>query len=290
MLINPARLLVQARGWGRALAAFNIYNMELLQGVAAAVARAGSPLLLQASPKTVEFAGADFLVAMAQAAARRWQIPVALHLDHAQDYTLVEACLQAGFSSVMYDGSRLPLTENIANTRRVVELAARYGAAVEGELGHVGGGLDPQEAPYTDPQEAVEFVAATGVDMLAVAVGAAHGLYRGEPHLDYARLAEIARDVAIPLVLHGGSGVPAAAIRQAIALGVAKVNIATELKIPFTRTLIQGMADLASLDEGQYDPRRYMTAAREAVERVATAKVAMCWIQTKGRECSYDSK
>lgn len=286
MLVNPARILCQARAQGRALAAFNIYNLETLQGVAAAAARAGSPLLLQASPASVEFAGANFLVAMATAAAREWQIPVALHLDHAKEYELVEECLKAGFSSVMYDGSRLPLAENIANTRRVVELAARFGAAVEGELGQIGGrGQDPEDAMYTDPQEARDFAAATGVDMLAVAVGTAHGLYKGEPHLDFSRLAEIAREVSLPLVLHGGSGVPAAAIRKAIALGVAKVNIATELKIPFTRTLIQEMGDLVALGEGQYDPRRYMNAAREAVEKAAAAKVAMCWIQTTPKEC-----
>lgn len=289
MLINPAGLLIQARAQGRALAAFNINNLETLQGVAAAAARAGSPLLLQASPRTVEYAGAGYLVAMAQAAARHWQIPTALHLDHARDFDLVEECLRAGFTSVMYDGSRLPLKENIANTRRVVELAARFGAAVEGELGQVGGGaLNHDDDQYTDPQEAREFAQATGVDMLAVAVGTAHGLYRGEPHLDFARLAEIAREVRQPLVLHGGSGVPAPAIRQAIALGIAKVNIATELKIPFTRTLIQELTDLADRSPGEYDPRQYMAAAREAVEKVASAKVAMCWIQTTAKECYYD--
>ncbi|MGI6365199.1 MAG: class II fructose-bisphosphate aldolase [Bacillota bacterium] len=291
MLINPARLLVRARAQGRALAAFNIYNLETLQGVAAAAARAGSPLLLQASPRTVEFAGAAYLVAMARAAARHWQIPVALHLDHARDFDLVEECLRAGFTSVMYDGSRLPLQENIANTRQVVELAARYGAAVEGELGQVGGGgLSPDDEQYTDPQEAREFARATGVDMLAVAVGTAHGLYRGEPHLDFGRLAEIAREVPLPLVLHGGSGVPAPAIRQAIALGIAKVNIATELKLPFTRTLVQELVHLADRSPEESDPRRYMAAAREAVEKIAAVKVAMCWIQTTAKECCYDSQ
>lgn len=286
MLINPASILIQAMRQGRALAAFNIYNMEFLQGVAAAAARVGSPLLLQASPATVEFVGTTFLVAMATAAARQWQIPVALHLDHAKDYDLIKECLGAGFSSVMYDGSRLPLKENIANTRRVVELAARYGAAVEGELGHIGGaGVSPQDAAYTDAGEAREFAAATGVDMLAVAVGTAHGLYKGEPHLDYSRLAEISRAVLIPLVLHGGSGVPAVAIRKAIALGVAKVNIATELKVPYTNALIQEMGAMAGQGEDKFDPRKYMAVAREAVERAAVAKVAMCWVHTTPKEC-----
>lgn len=285
MLVNPAGLLIQARAQGRALAAFNVHNMEILQGVAGAAARASSPLLLQATPATVRFAGAGFLTAMAGAAARRWQIPVAMHLDHAEDCDVIRECLDAGFTSVMYDGSRLPLAENIAATRRVVELAARYGAAVEGELGQIGGrGVDPGTSMYTDPDEAREFARATGVNMLAVGIGTVHGLYKGEPRLDFERLAEIAQAVSIPLVLHGGSGVPAAAIRRAIALGVAKVNIATELKIPFTQALMNQMGELSVLDAGSYDPRIYLSTAREAVEQMAAAKVAMCWIQTTAKE------
>ena len=246
--------------------------------MAAAAAKAGSPLLLQATPATIRFAGADFLVAMARAAARRYPIPVALHLDHALELTDIQHCLEAGFTSVMYDGSRLPFAENVANTRKVVEMAARYGAAVEGELGHVGAGdEEPSDSLYTDPDQAREFAQATGVDMLAVAVGTAHGLYRGEPQLDFTRLGEIAQQVKIPLVLHGGSGVQAGAIRQAIALGVAKVNIATELKIPFTKTLLDQMGALAAQGMGSYDPRIYMAAARDAVEETAAAKLAMCW-------------
>lgn len=291
MLINPARLLSQAREEGRALAAFNIYNLETLQGVAAAAARAGSPLLLQASPATVLFAGAKYLAAMARAAAQTWQIPVALHLDHATSFDLVAECLEAGFTSVMYDGSRLPLAENIANTRKVVHMAARYGAAVEGELGQVGSAyLNPDDELYTDPLQAREFAEATGVDMLAVAVGTAHGVYKGEPHLDFARLAEIAREVKTPLVLHGVSGIPAAAIRKAISLGVAKVNFGTELKIPFTKILMEELAQLGDKSPERFDPRKYMAAAREAVEKVATAKVAMCWIQTAQRSADYDSQ
>jgi tagatose 1,6-diphosphate aldolase GatY/KbaY len=287
MLINPAKMLIQARAQGRALAAFNIHNMEILQGVASAAARAGSPLFLQATPATIRFAGADYLVAMAQAAARRIHLPVALHLDHASEFDVIQECLAAGFTSVMYDGSRLPLAENIANTRRVVEMAARYGAAVEAELGQIGGKEDEGvgEADFSDPVQARDFAWATGVDMLAVAVGTAHGLYPGEPQLDFELLAEIARVVPIPLVLHGGSGVPASSIRRAICLGVAKVNIATELKIPFTRSLMDQMGELAALGSGSYDPRTYMTAAREAVEKTAASKVAMCWIQTSAREC-----
>ena len=288
MLINPARLLVRARAQGRALAAFNIYNLETLQGVAAAAARAGSPLLLQASPRTVEFAGAAYLVAMARAAARHWQIPVALHLDHARDFDLVEECLRAGFTSVMYDGSRLPLQENIANTRQVVELAARYGAAVEGELGQVGGGgLSPDDEQYTDPRKPGEFARATGVRYAGGGGGTAHGLYRGEPHLDFGRLAEIAREVPCPW---SSTAAPGCGPCQAIALGIAKVNIATELKLPFTRTLVQELVHLADRSPEESDPRRYMAAAREAVEKIAAVKVAMCWIQTTAKECCYDSQ
>lgn len=285
MLINPVNLLGEARASGRALAAFNVHNMEILQGVAAAAAKAGSPLFLQATPATIHYAGADFLVAMAQAAAQRWQVPVVLHLDHAQDIEIIRQCLEAGFTSVMYDGSMLPLADNIHNTRRVAELAATYGAAVEGELGTIGGRAgESQEMCYTDPDEAQEFVQSTGVDMLAVAVGTAHGLYKGEPKLDIVRLAEIAAKVSIPLVLHGGSGVPADAIRQAISLGVAKVNIATELKIPFTQALMNQMSELADQEEGSYDPRKYLLAARGAVENSAHEKISMCWNITKERD------
>lgn len=278
MLVNPAPLLAEARGQGRALAAFNVHNMEILQGVAAAAAAAGSPLLLQASPATIRFAGADFLVAMAGAAARRWQIPVALHLDHATSFDTIRECLEAGFTSIMYDGSRLTWTENIDNTRRAREMAAEFGAAAEGELGTIGGNEDEVlESSFTDPDQARDFVRATGVDMLAVAIGTAHGLYTGEPKLDTVRLAEIAERVSVPLVIHGGSGLPAETVRRAIALGVAKVNIATELKIPFTRILMTQMSNLLALSENSYDPRRYMGAARVAVEKAALAKVDMCW-------------
>jgi tagatose 1,6-diphosphate aldolase GatY/KbaY len=276
MLVNPVSLLKRARREGRAVAAFNVYNMETLQAVATAAERAVSPLLLQASADTVAYVGADYLVAMATAAARRGLV-VALHLDHATDRSLIMECLEAGFTSVMYDGSRLPVDQNIAETLEVVRIARGYHAAVEAELGHVGSNdILEDHSLFTCPDEAEEFVLKTRVDSLAVAVGTVHGAYRGEPRLDFDRLAAIAARTAIPLVLHGGSGVPAGTLRQAISLGVAKVNFATELKAPFTNALRDALVAGSS-----NDPRSYMAMARQAVAEVATEKATLCWKKSK---------
>lgn len=278
MLVNPTAFIKRARLQGRAVAAFNVHNMEILQGVATAAETVDCPLIIQASPATVAFAGSDYLVAMATTAARRG-LTVALHLDHATDIELIAECLQAGFTSVMYDGSRLPLEENMENTRRVVRLAKTFGAAVEAELGHVGkSSYQHDDSLFTSPSEADRFVNLTGIDFLAVAVGTVHGLYKGEPKLDFPRLREIYERARIPLVLHGGSGVPCEAIRKAISLGVAKVNIATELKVPFTQTLMDELQKLAKESKGSYDPRLYMEAARASVTRTALEKTEMCWL------------
>lgn len=286
MLINPTQMLKQARARGRAIPAFNIHNMETVQAAASAAARVGSPLILQATPPTVNFAGPDFLVSMAKTAASRWLIPVAMHLDHATDIAIIEECLNAGFTSVMYDGSSLPLEENTAHTKEIADMAASYGAALEAELGRVGGKEDNVEAlenVLTDPAEARTFAIRTGVDSLAVAIGTAHGLYQGEPKLDFERLEKISRQVAIPLVLHGGTGVPQDSVRRAISLGIAKVNIATELRITFTRELMDRLGAMAAMNPGKYDPRDYLSAARAAMEALALERANMCW-NTNGNE------
>ncbi|CEP68208.1 Ketose-bisphosphate aldolase, class-II [Moorella glycerini] len=276
-LVNPRDMLVEARRGGYAIGAFNIHNLETLQAVAEAAAEAAAPVILQATPGTVKYAGADYLVAMARVAAGRAGVPVALHLDHATDIDLIGACLEAGFTSVMFDGSTLPLEENIARTRQVAAMAHAKGAAVEAELGRLGGreddlSVDEVEANYTDPEEAVLFVGATGIDSLAVAIGTAHGVYRGEPRLDFDRLKTIAARMSLPLVLHGASGLPDAAVTNCIALGICKVNIATELKLALAASLRETLAVLSE----ETDPRHYFAPARRAVKDVALGKMRLC--------------
>ncbi|MDN5361980.1 MAG: tagatose 1,6-diphosphate aldolase GatY/KbaY [Moorella sp. (in: firmicutes)] len=273
-LVNPCRMLQDARKGGYAIGAFNVHNLETLRAVAEAAREAGAPVIIQATPGTVKYAGADFLMAMAQTAARRVNVPIALHLDHSSDLDTIKACIAAGFTSVMFDGSKLPWEENIALTRQVVAMAREKGVAVEAELGRIGGREEElqvasKEASYTDPGEAVAFVAATGIDSLAIAIGTAHGVYKGEPQLDLDRLAAIAARVEIPLVLHGASGVPDEAIKQCIQRGICKINIATDLKLAMAAALRETLA--ANPEEN--DPRRYLTPAVNRVKEVALTKM-----------------
>ena len=213
---------------------------------------------------------------MARAAAEQMEKPVALHLDHGASYELPERCMEAGYTSVMFDGSRLPFAENFQLTRRVVELAHANGVSVEGELGHVAHkdetGRDITNF-YTRPEDALRFVEETGVDALAVAIGTAHGFYKGEVRLDFERLDRI-RDVVgerVALVLHGGSGVPDELLRQAILHGISKINFGTELKNAFTRSV---KTTLANTDE--IDLRKTLTPAIYAVQQIAADKIQIC--------------
>ena len=273
-LVNPKIFLEQARKGHYALGAFNIYNQETIQAVVEATVEINGPVILQASPSTVKYAGADLLVAMVRTVAKRANVPIVLHLDHASDLKLIEECVYAGFTSVMFDGSRLKWEENIELTQRVVSMAHDHGVAVEAELGRIGSTdgkfqVSAVEANYTDPDDAMNFVEATRVDSLAVAIGTAHGVYNGEPHLDFKRLEAIAREVNIPLVLHGASGVPDAAIITCIDLGISKINIATDLKLALAGALRSVL--LAQPEEN--DPRRYLAVARTKVKEVAMRKM-----------------
>lgn len=275
-LVNPRDMLVEARRGGYAVGAFNIHNLETLQAVVEAASEATAQVILQATPGTVKYVGADYLVAMARVAARQSGVPIALHLDHSIDIELIGACLEAGFTSVMFDGSALPLEENIARTRQVAAMAHAKGAAVEAELGRLGGReddltVDETAANYTDPGEAATFAAATGIDSLAVAIGTAHGVYRGEPHIDFERLQEIAASVNLPLVLHGASGLPDAVVTRCIELGISKVNIATDLKL----VLVARLRETLASNPEETDPRHYFIPAREAVKKVALAKIRL---------------
>lgn len=241
MLMPTTDLLAHTRAEGYAVGAFNVYNLEGALAVVAAAEAEQSPAMLQILPTAQQYGGAA-LMALCVAAARDATVPMAVQLDHSSSIVEIEAALDAGFSSVMADGSTLPYDENVAFTRKVVDLAHTQDAAVEGELGRLSGTEDgltvPEyEAKLTDPEQAVDFVERTDVDALAVCIGNVHGTYPGEPQFEFERLAAIREAVPVPLVLHGASGVPEAMVERSIELGVCKFNVNTALRRAYLRTL-----------------------------------------------------
>ncbi|MFJ7049319.1 ketose-bisphosphate aldolase [Streptomyces sp. JV178] len=236
MLMHGTDALKEAAATGHALPGFVAYNLETVQGITAAAEAAGRPVVIQAGSSPFKHAGRETLIRLALDAAARSTAPLGVHLDHSRDLDEITACLEAGYTSVMVDGSHLPFTENIALTREAVRRARDHGAWVEAELGALPGDEDvstdavAHTAAMTDPRQAAEFVAATGVDALAVAVGNVHGFTRHPVRLDLARLAAIHEAVTVPLVLHGASGLPVEELHGALARGVAKVNVNAELR------------------------------------------------------------
>jgi len=276
-LVNPMEMIKNAQRQGKAVAAFNIHNMETMQGVVAAAAQSNTSVILQGTPGTLRGCGVKTLVAMARAMAADCPVDLALHADHCSDYELLLECIDEGFTSVMIDGAALPYDQNVAFVRDITQKARKAGAAAEGELGRIGGvedsvSVDDRDAFLTDPAQAADYVRQTGIDTLAVAIGTAHGEYKGNPELDFPRLAAIRAVVDIPLVLHGASGVPDEDVRRCVQNGVCKVNIATELKLPFTGALRKTLAEYP----GESDPRKLFAPAREAVFKVATDKIRLC--------------
>lgn len=250
--------------------------MEILQAIISAAEAEQSPVIIQASQGAIKYAGLEYITAMARMAALSASVPVALHLDHGTDFNQVIECIRAGFTSVMIDGSHLPLEENIKLTRKVVEVAHAVGVSVEGELGRLVGtedeiSVDERDAFFTDPQEAVVFVRETGIDALAPSIGTAHGRYRGKPKLDFDRLKQIRELVGIPLVLHGSSGVPAEDIRKAISLGVRKVNIDTDIREGF----VKEMRRVLAAEPDEIDPRKVLGPARLKATEVIREKVRL---------------
>ncbi|MDI6871763.1 MAG: class II fructose-1,6-bisphosphate aldolase [Bacillota bacterium] len=275
-LVSGSTLLAAADKDGYAVGAFNVNNLESLTAIVSAAEGERSPVILQASQGAIKYAGLEYIAAMAQVAAARATVPVALNLDHGTSFTQAMQCIRAGFTAVMVDGSRLPYRENAALVSRVVEVAHAVGVSVEAELGRIGGTEDDvsvaeREEVFTDPEAAARFVAETGCDALAVAVGTAHGVYRGEPKLDFERLAAIDRLVAVPLVLHGASGVPDGAIREAVRLGVRKINIDTEIRLAFAASVRSTLA----ADGSVYDPREILGPARQSMEEVVREKMRL---------------
>lgn len=273
-LVTVAELMSQAEKEGYAVGAFNANNLEFVQAIVAAAVNQRSPVIIQASQGAIRYAGLEQITAMVKTAAAASPVPVALHLDHGTDFAQVMRCIRAGFTSVMIDASKLPLEENIALVQRVVEVAHAVGVSVEAELGRIGGTEDnvsvsDREAFFTDPEEAETFVRATGVDTLAVAIGTAHGPYKGEPRLDFDRLDKIRARVGIPIVLHGSSGVPDEAIRRAVLGGVRKINIDTDLRQGFVARLRQVLAERPE----EFDPRKLLGPAREELQKLIERKM-----------------
>jgi fructose-bisphosphate aldolase class II len=273
-LVNMIGMLARAEEGGYAIGAFNCNNMEIVQAIMAAAEAERSPVILQASQGAIKYAGIDYITAMVGEAARQATVPVALHLDHGTDFDQVLLCIRHGFSSVMVDGSRHPLEENIALTAKVAEIAHAVGLSVEGELGKISGTEDlvkvaDKDAFFTDPEEAKVFVSQTGIDAFAPSVGTAHGQYKGEPKLDYERLAKIKQLTGVPLVLHGSSGVPDESVRKAISLGVRKVNIDTNIREAF----VAAIKDELAKNPQEIDPRKLLGPAREAATAVIRQKI-----------------
>lgn len=274
---STKEMLIQAERGAYAVPAFNIHNLETFQVVVETAADMNTPVIVAGTPGTIKYAGGEYLVAMAKAATVKYQIPLALHLDHFEEVEEIKKYIDMGFTSAMIDASHHPFEQNIKLVKEVVEYAHARGVTVEAELGRLGGQEDDlvvadKDSLYTDPEAAAEFVKQTGVDSLAVAIGTAHGLYKGEPKLDFVRLSEIRSKVRVPLVLHGASDVPYEMVRKCIEIGISKVNIATDLKIPFAAAVQEYFKQNPSAN----DPRKYMTPGKIAMKQVVVDKIRMC--------------
>ena len=257
MLVTTKEMLLDAQAGHYAVGAFNVESLEFVMAVIKAAEERKSPVIMQTTPGTVKYANLDYFAAMCKVAADAASVPVAIHLDHGDGFDRCIQAMHAGYTSVMIDGSHVPFEDNIALTASVTKVAAPLGIPVEAELGKVGGKEDDGPAvegenPYTDPDEAEEFVARTGCGSLAVGVGTAHGVYKGTPHIEQGVLKEIRSRLEIPLVLHGTSGVPDDQVAEAIRNGICKVNYATELRQAFTTGFMGYMA----ANPGCFDPKK----------------------------------
>jgi fructose-bisphosphate aldolase class II len=275
LLVSGREILQAAKKGGYAVGAFNLNNMEILQAIIEAAEEEKSPVILQASQGALKYAGIEYIAGLARIAAEKATVPIALNLDHGTSFEQVVKCVRHGFTAVMIDGSQLPFEENIAIVQKVVEVAHPNNVSVEAELGKIGGVeddivVDEREATFTNPDEAAEFAERTKCDALAVAIGTAHGPYRGEPKLDLERLKVISTKTDVPLVLHGASGVPDEAIKIARQY-VSKINIDTELRIAFSKAV----ADFLRENPNEIDPRKILGPAKAAMKEVVRAKMRL---------------
>ena len=262
-------------GRGYAVGAFNVENMEMVKAVLAAAQELSAPVILQTTPSTVRYGTLETYAALARAEAEKVQVPVCLHLDHGDSFALAVQAMKAGYTSVMIDGSHEEFEQNIALTKRVADVACALGIPVEAELGKVGGKEDDREAEAdtnTDPREAKEFAERTGVSSLAVAIGTAHGFYRGTPVLDKPRVSAIREMVSVPLVLHGASGLSEADVQECVQRGMCKVNFATELRAAYT----DAVKKLLEEKPDTFDPKKFGAAGMEAVKEQVMLRMKMC--------------
>ena len=275
-LVTTKELLLDAQKNGYAVGAFNVENMEMVQAVVAAAEELKSPVIMQTTPSTIKYASPEMFYANVAAAANNASVPVVMHLDHGGSFELAVHAFRAGYTSIMIDGSHSVFEENIAITKSVVDVCHAGNVPVEAELGKVGGKEDDLDGGngggYTVPSEAVEFVEKTGIDSLAVAIGTAHGVYKGTPKLDVERLSEIREVVSIPLVLHGTSGVPDEAVKECIRRGICKVNYATDLRIAFSN----GVKEYLAANPDAFDPKKYNAVGREKVKEYVMSKMLVC--------------
>jgi len=295
-LVGPKNMFERAYKEGYAIGAFNVNNMEIVQGIMQAGAEEKAPLILQVSAGARKYAGQPYLMKLVEAALQESDLPVAVHLDHGPDFDLCKACIDGGFTSVMFDGSHLPFEENIAVTKQVVEYAHGKGVWVEAELGKLAGveeHVSSTHSVYTDPDQAVEFVQRSGCDSLAIAIGTSHGAYKfkGDAQLDFPRLEKISKLLpGYPLVLHGASsvpqefvdmcnkyggqvggakGVPENMLRKAAELGICKINVDTDIRLALTACIRKHFTE----HPADFDPRAYLKPAREAVKLMVQRKI-----------------
>ncbi|CEN78024.1 tagatose-bisphosphate aldolase subunit GatY [Paraclostridium sordellii] len=288
-LISTKEILEKAQNEGYAVPAFNIHNLETIQVVLKAARDLKSPVILAATPSTVKYADENYLLAIMNKATELNDIPIAFHLDHHENVDDIKRIIKLGCKSVMIDASKHEFDENVSIVKDIVNFAHKYGTTVEAELGKLGGvednlEVDEKDAYLTNPNEALKFVKLTDVDSLAVAIGTAHGLYKCEPKLDFKRLEEIRRLVHVPLVLHGASGVSYDAVQEAIKNGICKVNIATELKIPFSNAIKKYFEE----NPNASDPRQYLVPAKNAMYDVVAEKIKMCKSENKAYDNNYN--
>jgi fructose-bisphosphate aldolase class II len=298
VLVTNKDLMVPAKKKGYAIGAFNVQNLESMSAIAEAAIEEKSPVIMQITSSVIKYAGLAYISNLVKTAAQLAPVPVAMHLDHGGDFETAAKCIDAGFTSVMIDGSFLNFDENVALTKRVVSVARPKGVSVEAELGKLAGleeqSAEEKKAILTDPEAAVEFVEKTGVDTLAVAIGTSHGAYKfkSEAKLDLERLKVINEKISIPLVLHGASsvpqwivekankygaelsgakGIPEEQIKKAISLGIAKINIDTDLRLAFTATVREVLTNSPK----NFDPRKILGPAREAMKEVGKGKMRL---------------
>lgn len=275
-LVTTKQLLLDAQKGGYAVGAFNVENMEMVQAVVAAAEELKSPVIMQTTPSTVKYADLDYFYANVKTAAQKASVPVVMHLDHGSSFELAMQALRAGYTSIMIDGSHEGFEENIAVSKSVADACHPSNVPVEAELGKVGGKEDDldggEDNPYTDPQEAKEFVERTGIDSLAVGIGTSHGIYKGEPNVRVDILKQIRDVVSVPLVLHGTSGVPDETVKECVKNGICKVNYATDLRIAFTK----GVNTVLKEKPDTIDPKKYNAAGREEVKQYVMSKMKVC--------------